>query len=204
MLEGVNFSKSVEGEADTIVPQPGDVRGWDRYAYVENNPLRYADPSGHFTEEAIRQYLLEYYGDEELALRTLQLWKQDQEWWEMIRLAEGGDRLVGYVENVSANGDYTRLDFAAIFYGQGQEFLLGIQGYDLVNIQSGDNIFYISDGMVQTMNVTWSGLMRQYDNNAPACWSPDNDWYTITMAPWASEIMQPFFCKFVSKISTVF
>jgi len=30
-------------QADTIVPQPGDVRGWDRYAYVENNPLRYSD-----------------------------------------------------------------------------------------------------------------------------------------------------------------
>jgi len=27
--------------------QPGDVRGWDRYAYVQGNPLRYADPSGH-------------------------------------------------------------------------------------------------------------------------------------------------------------
>ena len=30
-------------QADTIVPQPGDVPGWDRYAYVENNPLRYSD-----------------------------------------------------------------------------------------------------------------------------------------------------------------
>jgi len=38
-------------QADTIVPQPGDVRGWDRYAYVENNPLRYTDPSGHFCVE---------------------------------------------------------------------------------------------------------------------------------------------------------
>jgi len=34
--------------AGRFVP-PGDVRGWDRYAYVENNPLRYADPSGHCT-----------------------------------------------------------------------------------------------------------------------------------------------------------
>jgi len=33
--------------AGRFVP-PGDVRGWDRYAYVENNPLRYADPSGHW------------------------------------------------------------------------------------------------------------------------------------------------------------
>ena len=36
-----------DGERVRFVPQPGDVRGWDRYAYVENNPLRYADPSGH-------------------------------------------------------------------------------------------------------------------------------------------------------------
>jgi len=35
-----------DGERGRFV-QPGDVRGWDRYAYVENNPLRYTDPSGH-------------------------------------------------------------------------------------------------------------------------------------------------------------
>jgi len=32
-------------QADTIVP--GGVQGYDRYAYVNNNPLRYTDPSGH-------------------------------------------------------------------------------------------------------------------------------------------------------------
>ena len=35
-------------QADTIIPQPGDPQSWDRYAYVENNPLRYTDPSGHY------------------------------------------------------------------------------------------------------------------------------------------------------------
>jgi len=33
--------------ADTLIPEPGNPQSWDRYAYVENNPLRYTDPSGH-------------------------------------------------------------------------------------------------------------------------------------------------------------
>ncbi len=33
--------------ADTLVPEPGNPQSLNRYAYVTNNPLRYADPSGH-------------------------------------------------------------------------------------------------------------------------------------------------------------
>jgi len=32
-------------QADSIVP--GGVQGYDRYAYVNNNPIKYTDPSGH-------------------------------------------------------------------------------------------------------------------------------------------------------------
>jgi RHS repeat-associated protein len=34
-------------QADTIIPEAGDPSAWDRYAYVNNNPLIYSDPSGH-------------------------------------------------------------------------------------------------------------------------------------------------------------
>jgi RHS repeat-associated protein len=34
-------------QPDTIVPDPGDAKSFDRYAYVLNNPLLYADPDGH-------------------------------------------------------------------------------------------------------------------------------------------------------------
>ncbi|MCX5720537.1 MAG: RHS repeat-associated core domain-containing protein, partial [Nitrospirae bacterium] len=35
--------------ADTIVPNPRDPQSLNRYSYVENNPLRYTDPTGHFS-----------------------------------------------------------------------------------------------------------------------------------------------------------
>ncbi len=35
-------------QPDTIIPQQSQgTQAWDRYAYVNNNPLRYNDPSGH-------------------------------------------------------------------------------------------------------------------------------------------------------------
>ena len=36
-------------QADSIVP--GGVQGFDRYAYVSNNPVRYNDPTGHYEDE---------------------------------------------------------------------------------------------------------------------------------------------------------
>jgi RHS repeat-associated protein len=35
-------------QPDTIVPYPGDPQTYNRYSYVNNNPLKYVDPSGHF------------------------------------------------------------------------------------------------------------------------------------------------------------
>lgn len=33
--------------ADTIVPEPGSVKAYDRFSYVNNNPINLNDPSGH-------------------------------------------------------------------------------------------------------------------------------------------------------------
>lgn len=38
------------------MPNPASAKAFDRYAYVENNPVRYNDPSGHFTSDEICRY----------------------------------------------------------------------------------------------------------------------------------------------------
>jgi len=38
-------------QSDSIVPEPGNPQGLNRYTYVRNNPVRYTDPSGHWLFE---------------------------------------------------------------------------------------------------------------------------------------------------------
>jgi len=39
--------------ADTLVPSAGNPQSLNRYAYVLNNPVKYADPTGHWSEEEL-------------------------------------------------------------------------------------------------------------------------------------------------------
>ncbi|HPO87652.1 MAG: RHS repeat-associated core domain-containing protein [Anaerolineales bacterium] len=41
-------------QADTIIPTSQGAQAWDRYAYVNNNPVRYNDPTGHRVDDGCR------------------------------------------------------------------------------------------------------------------------------------------------------
>ncbi len=47
MRTWVHGSATTDAIGNNPAHAPGSVAAWDRYAYVENNPLRYTDPSGH-------------------------------------------------------------------------------------------------------------------------------------------------------------
>jgi RHS repeat-associated protein len=57
-------------QADSIVPEPGNPQGLNRYSYTINNPMRYIDPTGHaydaggvnsYTQEEVLRVLAELY-----------------------------------------------------------------------------------------------------------------------------------------------
>ena len=113
-------------QVDSIVPDmfwPGD---FDRFSYVRNNTIRYVDPSGHFTDDAIMDYLKGVYEDE--WERYWKLWKNDKEWIKLLHAAQAGDILTRLYDN--------KVEFYK-FSGKGEEFLGGI---DLLDNSSGKSI----------------------------------------------------------------
>ncbi len=72
------------------MPEPGDPQALNRYAYVLNNPLRYTDPTGHFTEDQ----LIAWFGKNWRSLFS--------EAWQAILLeAELGDVLTSGADDVT-------------------------------------------------------------------------------------------------------
>ncbi|RME58202.1 hypothetical protein D6779_07005, partial [Candidatus Parcubacteria bacterium] len=114
-------------QADTLIPDPAEPLSWERYAYVLNNPLRYSDPTGHFTEEAIQDYLERIYG-KRLAEVILEEWKTDEQWWAMLRKAQAGDVLYGQGWLYPSSGGLPMGAFPVAFQfsGKGDTSLEGI------------------------------------------------------------------------------
>ncbi|WP_423222642.1 RHS repeat-associated core domain-containing protein [Candidatus Amarolinea aalborgensis] len=79
-------------QADTIVPQPGNPQSLNRYSYVRNNPLRYTDPTGNFTDDAIKAYLQSQYDD--AWEQYWKAWLADETWMNLLHAAQGGDTLL--------------------------------------------------------------------------------------------------------------
>jgi hypothetical protein len=74
-------------QADTVVPEPGNPQALNRYAYALNNPLRYTDPTGRFTEDELLRW--------GISPDLIAAWKQDLEWWAIIRAAQLSDYVQG-------------------------------------------------------------------------------------------------------------
>ena len=104
-------------QADSIVS--GGVQGLDRYAYTNNAPINYVDPTGHFTEEAVWNYAFEQcHRDYGCATDLYGTWKADTNWWNMLMAAQPGNTMFGTITDENCTG-YFCGTFTATFTGDG-------------------------------------------------------------------------------------
>ncbi|HRJ45625.1 MAG TPA: RHS repeat-associated core domain-containing protein [Caldilineaceae bacterium] len=79
---------------DTLVPDAGRVVDYNRFLYVRGNPLKYNDPSGHYSNEEIMQH----YGCEdwvcvEAFFHNDGAYAGMWGWLYILQMAQDGDRL---------------------------------------------------------------------------------------------------------------
>jgi len=94
-------------QADTIVPEPGNPQALNRYAYTYNNPMRYIDPTGHFTDEELLKWRV-FYGPNQVA------GTRDHPapgspiaaWYYLLRAAEFGDTVSFEMEGNWLTGQF--------------------------------------------------------------------------------------------------
>ncbi len=139
--------------ADTIVPEPGNPQAFNRYSYVDSNPLRFVDPTGHFTDDEIKQYLQNTYGS----------------YWELYWNAWQADVYFMWVLH-EAQYDYTLTTITAgpgpcIFKGNGNTFkivgpesggVVPIPGITLADYQ-GKGPYVLSDPYGNKVPDEWIG-----------------------------------------------
>jgi len=97
------------------VPDPSNVLDYNRYMYGLGNPVSNNDPSGHFSENAIRNHLASAYGVERVDNYYAQL-QENEQLYNILLAATGGDVLISTSDTIN----YTR------FEGSGHDVLTGI------------------------------------------------------------------------------
>jgi len=97
-------------QADSIVPR--GVQGLDRYAYVNNSPVRFIDPTGHFSEDELAKSL----GFESVdKLHNSEIWKR----WAKLGIL-----------GILTNKDFTWGSILSFKTDKGTVNLMAIQGND--------------------------------------------------------------------------
>jgi RHS repeat-associated protein len=153
-------------EADSIIPQPGNPLGWDRFAYTRNNPVRYTDPSGHdVCDEEGNCYTTQgwYRASTAARLSTTETWKMMIRSRFGILMADGVKnwdarnlrlmyRSLGNIDT-ALNGRTTTLIGGATFKLMNQNPSEG-QYHGITHLDgSGIDLFTLDDDAIRQMNI---------------------------------------------------
>jgi RHS repeat-associated protein len=91
-------------QADSIVP--GGVQGLDRYAAMNNNPVRYIDPSGHFSRDEIIDFFGVDNWSQVLVIFDNGRLKDRWGWLIILLKAEIGDKISITMDDMTITGTF--------------------------------------------------------------------------------------------------
>jgi hypothetical protein len=132
--------------------------------YVRGNPLRYTDPSGHFTVDEITAHLKEKYPDH--WQQYLAAWQSDKIFWAMLLKAAFGDILFAPTVLSLTNGTFTMAD-NGIFDFASDHALYEFQGYGPYRLITANG-----DDKLDFERTFRTGVISQYISHKPVWEQP--------------------------------
>jgi hypothetical protein len=142
-------------QADSIIPGIS-AQAWDRYAYANNSPVRYTDPSGHFSEEKIMKYLgVSTWKDVLSLFEKGGKYEGAWGWLETLRRAELEDK-VGWYDDYDI---WSQVGFDTTI---GSGMLTEIDGQ--LYLHNGDELTSISDAITQSLDSKGVWIQRKMHN----------------------------------------
>ncbi|GEM_PF-3136472 len=187
-------------QADTMVPSPANPQSLNRYAYTLNNPLRYTDPTGHYTTDAIINYLKENYPDNWLEMWDI--WRNDTAWANFLSNAQGGDY---FAIDPSSDPAVMLLQFL----GTGEDVLEGIVQISQIGTIPQQKI-KCEDIRTDKYGTKLNGLLRfDSEGNATIVHQTNpflyNNTYTelssYRIVTWQESLMRKFWNNFVELVT---
>ncbi|WP_423222635.1 RHS repeat-associated core domain-containing protein [Candidatus Amarolinea aalborgensis] len=178
--------------ADTIVPQPGNPQSLNRYSYALNNAVRYADPSGHYSDDEIQQYLKDMYHQNWESY--WKAWLTDPYWIWVLHMAQDG-----YLLHTDQGGNVTfnhRVGSFTLDHGELHEYQ-GKGVYALFDnhmnlVKDGEWLHYGSQAgtlglILQNPETVYYQPLYDYSNGSPIF----RAWQKI-QAQWSSQFVWTF------------
>ena len=147
---------------DTLVPDPLNVMAYNRYMYAMGNPLKFIDPSGHYSDEA----LYNHFDCDSWDCVESQFEEGGQHagrwgWLKVLMTAEDGDMIDShYVDSTGIrqyfSGQFTTVDGLIMIQPQGEDGLPASEVTGAVIGTLGINGGYHLSGANGSVSITYS------------------------------------------------